>query len=34
MQQQPNGYKPRLWVPGDWNAFKLLGEWWASLPPY
>ena len=17
-----------------WNAFKLLGEWWASLPPY
>ena len=17
-----------------WNAFKLLGDWWASLPPY
>jgi len=25
MQQQSTGYKPRLWVPGDWNAFFGLG---------
>jgi AGZA family xanthine/uracil permease-like MFS transporter len=25
MQQQSDTYKPRLWVPGDWNAFFGLG---------
>src|SRR6478672_328369 len=25
MQQQSSAYKPRLWVPGDWNAFFGLG---------
>src|SRR3954449_1491791 len=25
MQQQRSDYKPRLWVPGDWNAFFGLG---------
>jgi len=25
MQQQASAYKPRLWVPGDWNAFFGLG---------
>jgi len=25
MQQQNSAYKPRLWVPGDWNAFFGLG---------